>query len=156
MRGMRSENQELALRIEIVEYHADLHNLRVNFLSGMGHLVIGFALADELYDYLARTTPDLLVLDLKLPGEDGYNIAKRMRTTHPDTYILMLTAHANAEERIRGYVSGADIYLSKPVSEPELALVVNNIRPRLGHARGHAVPPASKPHAPSFPGQQAR
>ncbi|MBK5912775.1 response regulator transcription factor [Rhodocyclus purpureus] len=139
MSSMRAEIRQLGLTIAIVEDGADRRDLFVDFLSRMGHLVSGFALADDLDAYLACTTPDLMVLDLDLPGGDGYGITKRMRATHPGMHILVLSASAAVEDRIRGYVSGADIYLSKPVSPPELAIVVNNIVRRVSHGREQAA-----------------
>ncbi len=119
------------LTIAIVEDHADLRELFVDFLSSMGHHVMGFAIAEDLDPYLQQHTPDLMILDLNLPGENGYSIAQRMRAAHPEMHILMLTARAAAEDRIQGYVSGADNYLTKPVSPSELAVVVGNITRRL-------------------------
>lgn len=128
-----------SLTIAIVEDHADLRELFVDFLSSMGHDVMGFAIADDLDPYLRHQTPDLLILDLNLPGENGYSIARRMRAAHPDMHILMLTARSAAEDRIQGYVSGADNYLTKPVSPSELAVVVQNITRRLKTVRQSAV-----------------
>ncbi|MBK5914430.1 response regulator transcription factor [Rhodocyclus purpureus] len=139
MSSMRTEIEQVGLTIAIVEDHADLRDLFVDFLSDMGHVVSGFALADDLDDYLACKTPDLIVLDLNLPGEDGYSIASRMRAAHPGLHILMLTARSAVEDRIRGYVSGADIYLTKPITPPELAVVVNNIMRRVRNGREQAI-----------------
>ncbi len=126
-------NPDVALKIAVVEDHDDLRELFVSFVGGMGHQVVGCALADELDEYLGSETPDLLILDLNLPGEDGYSIARRIRAAHPGMYILMLTARAAIADRMRGYVDGADIYLTKPVSPHELAIVVENIERRLAH-----------------------
>lgn len=136
---MHQQHDHSGLNIAIVEDHADLRELFVDFLSGLGHDVSGFALADELDEHLARKTPDLLILDLNLPGEDGYSIARRLRETHPRLHILMLTARTTVEDRLQGYVSGADLYLTKPVSPQELVVVVNNISRRLAQANESAV-----------------
>lgn len=136
---MQTDHAPFALKIVIVEDHADLRGLFVDFLVGKGHDVVGFAMADDLDEHLSRGTPDLMILDLNLPGEDGYSIARRMRAAHPDMHILMLTARNAVEDRIRGYVSGADNYLTKPVLPEELAIVVDSIARRMSHARGQAV-----------------
>ena len=125
---------DLALKIAIVEDHDDLRDLFVEYLSAMGHRVLGFSLAEELDDHLAQQTPDLLILDLNLPSEDGYSISQRIRLVHPGLYILMLTARSAIADRVRGYVNGADIYLTKPVSPDELAVVVDNISRRVRKA----------------------
>lgn len=139
MQTDHAPHEPFALKIAIVEDHADLRELFVDFLTGRGHDVIGFAIADDLDDHLSQGTPDLMILDLNLPGEDGYSIAQRMRAAHPDMHILMLTARNAVEDRIRGYVSGADNYLTKPVLPQELAIVVNSIARRLQHVRRQAV-----------------
>ncbi len=123
------------LKIAIVEDHTDLRELFVDFLRSMGHAVAGFDCAEELDEHLADQSVDLLILDLNLPGEDGYSIARRLRGAHPSLHILMLTARTSVEDRIRGYVSGADIYLTKPVSPPELGIIVDSITRRVTVAR---------------------
>lgn len=123
----------MLLKIAVVEDHEDLRELFVDFIAGMGHRVFGCSLAEELDEHLGTETPDLIILDLNLPGEDGYSIARRIRAAHPGMYILMLTARAAIADRMRGYVDGADIYLTKPVSPHELAIVVENIERRLAH-----------------------
>lgn len=127
-------NHDVCLKIAVVEDHDDLRELFVDYVGGMGHKVIGFSLAEELDAYLSHNTPDLLILDLNLPGEDGYSIARRIRPAHPGLYIVMLTARSAIEDRMRGYIDGADIYLTKPVSPHELAIVIENIERRLLHA----------------------
>jgi DNA-binding response OmpR family regulator len=81
----------------------------------------------------SSSNSSLLILDLNLPSEDGYSISKRIRLVHPGLYILMLTARTAITDRVRGYTSGADIYLTKPVTPDELAVVVDNISRRIRH-----------------------
>jgi len=132
---MRVAPRNACLKIAIVEDHADLRGLFVDFLEEMGHEVAGYGCADDLDDYLADGSVDLLILDLNLPGEDGYSIAQRLRTAHHEMHILMLTARNAVADRILGYVSGADNYLTKPVSPQELAIVVDGIMRRVSGAR---------------------
>jgi DNA-binding response OmpR family regulator len=128
-----------SLKVVIVEDHADLRELFVGFLCGMGHTVAGFSCADEFDEYLAGQTTDLLILDLNLPGEDGYSIASRLRAAHPELHILMLTARSALEDRIQGYVCGADNYLTKPISPPELGIVVDSIVRRVKVRRNQQI-----------------
>lgn len=123
------------LDITIVEDHIDLRDLFADFLRGEGHQVVAFGYGDELDEYLIEGACDLLLLDLNLPGEDGLSIAARLRATYPDLHILMLTARTAVEDRIRGYASGADLYLGKPVSPAELGAAVGSIARRVAHAR---------------------
>jgi DNA-binding response OmpR family regulator len=131
MSNSPASSHGLSLQILMVEDHEDLREMFIEFLGRMGHAVIGCSVAEELDEHLTIKMPDLLILDLILPGEDGYSIAKRIRQAHPDLYILMLTARTAIVDRVQGYVCGADIYLTKPVDPEELAVVVGNIARRL-------------------------
>ncbi len=117
----------VSLSIAVVEDHADLRELFVDFLKGQGHDVVGFTGADELDEFLPGSAVDLLVLDLNLPGEDGFSIAKRLRESRPSLYIIMITARTALDDRIKGYASGADIYLAKPVAPAELGAATSSI-----------------------------
>jgi DNA-binding response OmpR family regulator len=92
---------------------------------------------------LARAEhPDLLVLDLMLPGLDGLEVCRRLRT-FSDAYVLMLTAKAEEIDRIIGLEIGADDYLTKPFSPRELVARVRAMlrRPRTGTATSVLVVP---------------
>lgn len=128
-----------SLVIAIVEDHADLRDLFVDFLRGEGHAVTGFSTSDELDEFIADCTVDLLILDLNLPGEDGFSIAARLRMAHPDLQIIMLTARTAVKDRVKGYDSGADLYLTKPISPTELNAAVGSVVRRIAVQREKAV-----------------
>ena len=71
--------------------------------------------------------PDLVVLDLMLPGIDGLEVCRRLRERHPDLPVVMLTARGEEEDRIAGLEVGADDYVVKPFSPRELALRVRSV-----------------------------
>ena len=74
----------------------------------------------------ARTPPDLVVLDLMLPGIDGYEVCRRLRAA-PSTAgvkIVLVTARGREAERVRGLEEGADAYVTKPFSTRELMAIV--------------------------------
>src|SRR6266853_1006713 len=73
----------------------------------------------EIAEVMARHTIDLLILDLKLPGEDGMQIARHLRT-ESDVPIIMLTGRKDEADRVMGLELGADDYLTKPFSPREL------------------------------------
>jgi DNA-binding response OmpR family regulator len=85
----------------------------------------------ELAEVMARETIDLLILDLKLPGEDGMQIARRVRSDS-DVPIIMLTGRKEEADRVMGLELGADDYLTKPFSPREL---LARIRALLRRAR---------------------
>ena len=123
-----------SLKIAVVEDHEDLRELFVDFLKLQSHDVAGFCCADDLDEHLVGKDVDLLILDLNLPGEDGFSIARRLRHAHPDLHIIMVTARTAVEERIKGYASGADLYLSKPVLPAELGAAVGSVARRVADA----------------------
>ena len=75
---------------------------------------------------------DLLILDVMMPGLNGFWVARRVRAKRCSTPILMLTARASVEERIRGLNAGADYYLTKPFDSWELLACINALLRRQG------------------------
>ncbi len=119
------------IRLAVVEDNPDLREELVFHLSRQGHAVTGLADGVALDAHLAAAEVDVLVLDLGLPGEDGLAIAARLRRTHPQLAIAMLTARGQLEDRLLGLKTGADIYLVKPVDMRELSAVVESLYRRL-------------------------
>ena len=127
-------------KIAIVEDHDGLRESFVEYLSNLDYDITGLCCAEDLDDYLATSQPAILILDIGLPGEDGFQIAKRLRQSHPGMYIVMLTALANERDKIRGYECGADIYLPKPVSPAELSAAIQAACRRLNLNAAHHNP----------------
>ncbi len=103
----------------------------------------GFAvrLAGDGPDALASFTeqrPDLVVLDLMLPGLDGLEVCRRMRAVAPDLPVVMLTALGEEADRVLGLEIGADDYITKPFSPRELVLRVRSVL-----RRATVAPPAT-------------
>lgn len=107
------------IKIVMVEDHEALREVMVDHLNHCGYFTVGAWGADEMDDYLAQDDFDILVLDLQLPGEDGLSIAKRLKRSKPNMFIIMMTAKSSESAKIHGYNAGADIYLTKPTT-PEL------------------------------------
>ena len=76
---------------------------------------------------------DLIILDVMLPGMDGFQVATTLRNRHCATPILMLTAKSDLEDRIEGLNAGADYYLTKPFDSRELLACVNALLRRQGN-----------------------
>jgi len=85
----------------------------------------------------AGERPDLVVLDLMLPGIDGLEVCRRMRAVAPDLPVVMLTALGEEADRVLGLEIGADDYITKPFSPRELVLRVRSVL-----RRATAAPPA--------------
>jgi DNA-binding response OmpR family regulator len=118
------------LNIVVVEDHAALREVIVGVLVAEGHRVIGVADAESVDDEASLMLWDLLIVDLNLPGEDGLALARRISASQPGLGIIMMTARTEMQDRIKGYDSGADIYLPKPVDRVELLAAVNAIARR--------------------------
>ena len=118
-----------------VDDDPSIRQLVCDYLGENELRVTAVASGKELDDVMARETVDLLVLDLRLPGEDGMQIARRMREASAIP-ILMLTGRADEADRVMGLELGADDYLTKPFSPREL---LARIRALLRRARAQAT-----------------
>ena len=119
------------IRLAIVEDDLILREELSHFLSGYGVVVFEVNSGLSLDELLMRNTVDLLILDLNLPGQNGLEIALRIRQNMPNIGIIMLTARTAMADRIKGYENGADIYLPKPTSGPELLAAIISLHRRI-------------------------
>ena len=113
----------------IVDDDRRIRDLLSRFLSGEGYRVTTADTAAEARARLNGLSFDLLVLDVMMPGESGFDLARAIRDSS-NVPILMLTARDAAESRIRGLEMGADDYLAKPFEPRELSLRIANILKR--------------------------
>lgn len=114
----------------LVEDEADLRAAMVETLGHHGFDVRGFSESRELYFGLLQQPCEIVVLDVGLPGEDGFSIMERLRAT-ARLGIIMLTARDQTMDRVRALMGGADIYLVKPVDIDELAANIISLSRRL-------------------------
>jgi DNA-binding response OmpR family regulator len=114
----------------IVEDEPDLRGTMCAFLAASGFDVRGVDDGWQLDRALAERPANILVLDVNLPGEDGFSIASRMRR-YRKVGIIMLTARGQSEDRITGLEVGADNYLTKPVVLRELVAAITGLWRRL-------------------------
>ncbi|WP_370327591.1 response regulator [Euzebya sp.] len=120
------------VEIVVVDDEKPLVDLITGYLEREGYQVHPAYDGDQALEVIERTDPDVIVLDLMLPGVDGVEVARRVRT-FSDAYIIMLTAKAEEIDRIVGLSVGADDYLTKPFSPRELVARVQAMlrRPRV-------------------------
>ena len=116
--------------ILIVDDDPDIRRLTAEFLAREGFTLATAANAVEMDAKLARLRPDLIVLDLMLPGEDGLSICRRLREGGAPA-ILMLTAKSEEIDRVIGLEMGADDYLAKPFGTRELLARIRAILRRV-------------------------
>lgn len=118
------------MRLVLVEDHDALRELLALQLREVGFEVFTAYDAEAIDDELAGVEADAYLVDIGLPGEDGLSLAARLRTAQPDVGIVILTGRSGVEDRVAGYESGADVYLSKPVDVQELVAVLRSIQRR--------------------------
>src|ERR1700761_4159245 len=106
--------------ILLVEDDLRLAELVSRYLANHGFLMTIVSRGDEVVERVQSDNPDLLILDLGLPGEDGFSICKRLRPDYANP-ILILTARDNDIDQVLGLELGADDYVIKPV-EPRVLL----------------------------------
>jgi two-component system, OmpR family, phosphate regulon response regulator OmpR len=120
----------------VVDDDRRIRDLLSRFLRSEGYRVTTANTAAEARANLEGLSFDLLILDVTMPGESGFDLAKAIRGTS-QVPILMLTARSEADSRIKGLELGADDYVAKPFEPRELSLRIVNI---LKHARPSAHP----------------
>jgi len=123
----------------VVDDDERLRALLQKYLSSNGYRVSAAANAGDARALMKSMAFDLLVLDVMMPGESGFDFAASVRGSS-DIPILMLTAKSEAEDRISGLERGADDYLTKPFEPRELLL-------RIAALLRRAAPPATTAHA---------
>lgn len=110
------------LTIYLVEDDESIRELVVYALKNNGYDAYGFEDARQLYVSMKDRLPDLLILDIMLPGEDGYSILRTIREDYPNKNlpVIMLTAKDNEYDKVKGLDMGADDYITKPFGVMEL------------------------------------
>ena len=116
----------MAATVLVVEDERKLRDFIRSYLERAGFTVLSTGSGAEAISMATAAAPDLVVLDLGLPDVPGETVARELRTTSA-VPILMLTAKAAEEDRIRGLELGADDYVTKPFSPRELVLRVQAI-----------------------------
>jgi two-component system phosphate regulon response regulator OmpR len=128
-------------RIWVVDDDPELRRMLATYLGEQGYEVRTLSNGSQLAARLESQRPDLLVLDLMLPGDDGLTLLRRLRDGGDDLPVLMLTARADGVDRIIGLEQGADDYLAKPFLPRELSARIEAVLRRRGHAPAGAPLP---------------
>lgn len=110
----------------LIDDDVDLAHMLVEFLELQGFAVTTAPSGEAGLQQIAVALPDLVVLDVMLPGIDGFAVLQQIRRQH-DLPVVMLTARGEESERIRGLTVGADDYLPKPFNPLELAARISNV-----------------------------
>ncbi|MBA2734656.1 MAG: response regulator [Acidobacteria bacterium] len=123
------------LRILVVEDEADTQELILTVLNQCGAEVRACKSADEALVVFGEWSPDLLISDIGLPGEDGYSLLKKVRESEQQSGqipAVALTAHASSEDRDRVLSAGFQMHVAKPIEPEELLTIIANVAGRSG------------------------
>ena len=129
----------------VVDDDADVRRMLVEYLSAHDYHVDAAANGTEMRELLARRVPDVVLLDVGLPGEDGLALARYLRERHP-VGIIMVTAADGVVDRVVGLEVGADDYIAKPFDPRELRARLKSVLRRL-KGRDSAAPLAAESRA---------
>ncbi|WP_198117940.1 response regulator [Massilia rhizosphaerae] len=124
--------------ILIVDDDRDIRSLLADYLEANGYRALAAADGPAMWKILDESRPDLIVLDLNLPGDDGLTLCRKLRA-HSTMPVIMLTARSEPLDRILGLEMGADDYLPKPFEPRELLARIRSVL-----RRSHAMPPNSQ------------
>ena len=117
--------------IYVVEDDKNIQEIETFALANVGYEVKGFDSATDFYAALNETAPDLILLDIMLPDEDGLSIVKKLRTRQDTVLVpvIMVTAKTTEIDKVKGLDLGADDYITKPFNPVEvLARVKSQLR----------------------------
>jgi DNA-binding response OmpR family regulator len=123
-------------KILIIEDDRKLSAALVSGIEAAGYEVTAATSAEEGFFLVHRLQPDLLLLDLTLPHRNGLDILQQIRKEAIDVRVLVLTSHNTIEDRVAGLKTGADDYMGKPFSFPELIARIEALLRRI-------LPPSS-------------
>jgi two-component system alkaline phosphatase synthesis response regulator PhoP len=127
-------------KILVVEDEISIQNVLRTYLENENYQVRCVDNGSDALDTAQDFRPDLVIMDLMLPGMDGMEVTARLRQ-ESDVYVLMLTARSEESDRVAGLRIGADDYLTKPFSPRELVARVQAI---LRRNRRDVAPPSNK------------
>ena len=123
------------LRILIVEDNPDTLEMLRFIFDERGAEVIAAASAPEALDALERSSPDVLVSDIAMPDQDGYELIRQVRERGPEQGgripAIAVTAYASAEDRVRALSSGFQMHMAKPIDPDEMIAVVVSLTGRI-------------------------
>jgi DNA-binding response OmpR family regulator len=114
-------------RIIVVEDEVAQRHLLVQYLTRQGMRVSGLADGSSLRREIQREVPSLVLLDVGLPGEDGFSLIRVLRAACPTTGVIMVSAAGDTIDRVAGLEAGADDYIAKPFEPRELLARVKSV-----------------------------
>ena len=125
--------------IYYVEDDENIRNLVLYSLTSAGYEAQGFDCGEDFWRAFSERTPDLVLLDIMLPGQDGVEWLRRLREREQKIPVMMLTARSSEYDKVLGLDAGADDYLTKPFGVMELLSRVRALLRRAGRDNAGAL-----------------
>src|SRR5688572_20453576 len=120
----------LSTRLLVVDDDGSVRAMLREYLGGHGFVVSEAASGAEMREVLDRELPDIVLMDVRLPGEDGLTLARFLRERY-DVGIIMVTASGDVVDRVVGLEVGADDYVAKPFDPRELLARIKSVLRRI-------------------------
>ena len=134
----------MSIRVLLVDDEAGFVETLAKRLTRRSFEVLTAGNADEALDILAREPVEVCVLDVRMPGMDGVQATREIRSRHPSVEVILLTGHASIEASQEGLTFGAFDYILKPISLDELVYKIEDAH----RSRQLREPPAGNSSAP--------
>lgn len=122
-----------------VEDDGNIRNLVLYSLTSAGYDAKGFECVEDFWNAFDEHEPDLVLLDIMLPGQDGIECLRRLREREQRVPVMMLTARSSEYDKVLGLDAGADDYLTKPFGVMELLSRVRALLRRAGQSSGNGL-----------------
>lgn len=119
-------------KVLVVEDDRELNRTVCSFLNSSGYEAVGCMNADDAYDAMYENVFDIIVSDVMMPGNDGFELARSIRDINREIPILFMTARDDISSKQRGFSIGADDYMVKPIDLGELLLRIGALLRRAG------------------------
>ncbi|MGZ3952457.1 MAG: response regulator transcription factor, partial [Flavisolibacter sp.] len=113
------------IRVLLAEDDLQMGFIIKDNLEEEGFEVINCPDGETAWDHFQRKAPDICLLDVNMPGRDGFSLAKKIRQRNDVVPILFLTAKSMEEDKLKGFETGADDFITKPFSMKELLSRMN-------------------------------
>lgn len=126
-------------KIFVVEDDSNIRELVLYTLSATGFEAEGFEAAEPFFGRLSKIHPDLVLLDIMLPGMDGTAVLKRLKSILPALPVILVTAKSAQMDKIKGLDSGADDYITKPFDIMELISRINAVLRRCSTSQAPGI-----------------